>query len=148
MNDLTKADWAKHVGASERTVTRWLALGVLEHAVEVPGAGGYEWRIPRDQRRPTPAELAEASKQKKASADVAVRPPAGDIAAAPTPATSFGAGRFFWTVDELEELFTPHLTRAAILKMLREGELLGYKRGQPNGTWLVPTGELRRLMGA
>jgi len=124
MNTMLTADaYAVALGKSLRTVQRYLERDQLAGAQLVEG----RWLIPADARPTT----------------------SYDVVATSAPATSHDVvgGRVFWTFDEVLGLFAPHVTRYALEQMLREGEVVGYKRGA-HGAWLVPTGELRRLMGA
>jgi hypothetical protein len=126
----TKA-WAQARGLTPRQAQVYRAQGRLPGAVERPGKG---WLVPSDAE-PLPATSRDVA---PASAPAYSR----DVAAT-SPVLG---GRFWWTLEEVVELFEPLVSRYALEQMLREGEIRGYKRG-PRGTWLVPTGELRRLMG-
>lgn len=127
---ITLRAWAEARGRTVRQAQVYRSQGRFPGAVERPGKG---WLVPSDAE-PLPATSRDI-------APVAAPAQSHDIAA-----TSPVGGRVFWTFDEVLGLFAPHVTRYALEQMLRAGELAGYRRG-PNGAWLVPTGELRRLIG-
>jgi hypothetical protein len=128
---VTLKAWAEARGRTVRQAQVYRSQGRFPGAVERPGKG---WLVPSDAE-PLPATSRDVAP--------AIAPANSHDVAATSPL----GGRFFWTLDEVAGLFAPHVTRYALEQMLREGELVGYKRGA-GGAWVVPTGELRRLMGA
>lgn len=139
---LSPKEFAEARGIRHRLVQDLLAEGRIAGAVQLPNR---YWKIPAnatvlDEPMSAPDGRAVV---RQASSEVA--PPSGaDVRLTYVPPT----GQFWWTLDEVAELFAPHVTRSSVARMLRAGELVGYRRGGPTGrAWLVPTSELRRLLG-
>ena len=137
---LSPAKYAARHGLRFRAVQDLVKNGYIPGAVQM---GNGFWKIPADALvldEPQPGWQAQVA-ARRAGRPVTAPDGPDDRPAGPP------AGRVWWTVDDLVDLFSPHVTRYAVERMLHEGELVGYRRGR-GGSWLVATGELRRLMGS
>lgn len=150
--NMTVEQWADQLGIHPRTIRRWLHAGKIAGATLVDS----QWIIPADAQRPADGRTAAAERRRAERGQVAQVARARGISVVNTPpmhtpspavydAPSM-ARRFWYTVDDLVVMFDPLVSRHAIVRMLREGELKGYQRGK-NGAWVIPASELRRIMG-
>jgi excisionase family DNA binding protein len=149
-------EFAELHDVTDRTVRRWIQAGKIE-AVEIAGGRGYT--IPDDVTPPaidgrTAAAMARAAEREQLAAvarahgvsQVNVPTGMGATAVGSYEAPPTMARRFWFTVDDLVVLWDPLVSRHAIVKMLRSGELIGYQRGS-NGSWVIPASEVRRIAG-
>jgi len=152
----TVDEWATELGKAPRTIRRWLAAGRVDGAVHA----NNQWIIPDDATPPDDQRPAAAARRRAANEQVAelaraqgmthYQTPGLAVQGVPASAARYEQGiaphKFWFTVDELEQMWAPYLTRHAIIGMLREGELVGYRRGR-NGSWVIPRSELTRIGG-
>jgi excisionase family DNA binding protein len=133
---MTQEEYAAHVGASDRTVRRWLDAGKLPAARKV----GRAYMIPADS-----LPLAQRTPDVSANRPVsAIRTPDTGQVTAASGVQVGGPVPILLAVDHVAALFG--ITTHAVVAMIHAGELAGYRRG-PNGAWRVPMAEVRRLAG-
>lgn len=137
----TSEEWAAVLGVSPRTVTRWCVAGRVPGAAHVDG----RWRIPLDAEPPADRRASKPRPlARQAWSDVALVTRDGAVAAAAAPAPA-PAPSMWMTVDDVAAMWAPHVSRHAVLGMLRAGELRGYRRG-PNRSWIIPVGAVREVI--
>jgi hypothetical protein len=143
--------WAAAHGKSSRSARRWASR--IEGAVNIHGKG---WLVPPEAPMPEDGRAVKGRERRLESAERElaelvrtedrVTVVQSDPALLGRYATGPRAQRFWYTIDDLAILFAPHVSRHAIVQMLREGEIVGYRRGA-NGSWIIPRSELVRFTG-
>ncbi|GIG21759.1 hypothetical protein Cch01nite_24830 [Cellulomonas chitinilytica] len=128
---LTPAAYAEHVGASERSVRRWLADGELPAAELV----ARRWEIPADAVRVQRLPEAVADVSRDAVAPRAPRPATTLVGALETLP-------IYVDVDTAAQLLgiSPYAVR-------RHADELGGRRWGLNGALVIPQSALRELAG-
>jgi hypothetical protein len=130
---LTPAAYAEHVGASERSVRRWLADDELPAARQVGG----RWEIPADAVRVQRLDERAALEPVQRSSGVSV-----EVRASTSLAGALEVLPVMLDVETAAQLLgvSPYAVR-------QHADELGGRRWGPNGALVIPQSALRALAG-
>jgi len=129
---LTPATYAQHVGASERSVRRWLAEGELPAARQVAG----RWEIPADAVR--------VQRLDGRALEGALRT-SGELVEVPTTTSLVGALQVLPVMLDVET--AAQLLGVSAYAVRQHADELGGRRWGPNGALVIPQSALRELAG-